>query len=238
MQYYIPCCKHFSIYVNILKMNLKKVLSVTLGLFIILQFVFVAQAKTENPNGKAIKAQNARSATDSAKEKTPAAKLNKILEVTENSEVEEVVEEVSTEQQQIEQRSQKALEKTEGRPAFIKFLIGPDYPNLGQLRKEVVQIRNSIRKLEKIQEKADEGAQPTIDAAILELEESASALQVSIYSKLSEFSLFGWLFRWLNGFTPVEDALPTVAPTSTPDASPSVSPSPTASASPSPTPGI
>ena len=143
-------------------------------------------------------------------------KLNKIVEETEDPEVEEEVGEVAEEQEQVEEQAEEAIQNTSDRPAAVRFLIGPDYKNLGQLRSDVVHTRNNIRKLEKVLEKVDEGDQSSIEAAILELEESALRLQTEIYTKLGDFSLFGWLFRWLSGFTPPEDEVtPTVAPTVT-----------------------
>jgi hypothetical protein len=198
--------------------SLKKILIITISLFLIFQFFFVVKAKTEVNKGDGSKSEGYVSPSEAAKAKTATAKLNRILEVTTDPEVEEEVGEMAEEQEQVDQRAQQAIDKTNNRPAAVKFLIGPDYKNLGQLRKEVVQTRNNIRKLEQLQEKAGAEELPAIQAALLELEESASRLQSEIYTKLSDFSLFGWLFRWLSGFTPPEDEVsptPTTTPTIT-----------------------
>jgi len=192
--------------------SLKKILILTISLFFLFQFFFVVEAKTQNDKGSGNKSEDYVSPSEAAKAKTASAKLNRILDVTEDPEVEEEVGDLVEEQEQVEERSQEVLDETEDRPAAVKFLIGPDYKNLGQLRKEVVQTRNNIKKLEKIQEKVGEEEQPAIEEALLELKESASSLQANIYTKLSDFSLFGWLFKWLNGFTPPEDE---VTPTTT-----------------------
>lgn len=141
-----------------------------------------------------------------AKQKTAAKKLLKITEVTENEDIVEEVEALAEEQEQIESESEEVIEVIDQRPAAVKLLIGPDYKNLGQLRSNIVRTRNNIRQLERVLEKAGEEEQPAIEAALLELEETASSMQAQMYGQLSGFSLFGWLFRWLNGFTPLEES--------------------------------
>lgn len=159
------------------------------------------------------------SPSELAKEKTAAKRLLKITEVTENPEVVEEVEELAEEQEQVETEAEETVEVIDQRPAAVRLLIGPDYKNLGQLRSNIVQIRNNIRKLERIQEKAGEDASPAVDEALAEMEEKASGLQAQMYEQLSGFSLFGWLFRWLNGFTPLDESpAPTPVETITPTA--------------------
>lgn len=159
------------------------------------------------------------SPSELAKQKTASKKLLKVTEVTEDEEVVEEVEELAQEQEQIESESEEVIEVIDQRPAAVKLLIGPDYKNLGQLRSNIVQIRNNIRQLERVQEKAGEDEKAAINEALLELEETASGLQARMYDQMSGFSLFGWLFRWLNGFTPLEEnPAPTPDVTITPTA--------------------
>ena len=127
---------------------MKKILILTISLFFLFQFFFVVEAKTQNDKGSGNKSEDYVSPSEAAKAKTASAKLNRILDVTEDPEVEEEVGDLVEEQEQVEERSQEVLDETEDRPAAVKFLIGPDYKNLGQLRKEVVQTRNNIKKLE------------------------------------------------------------------------------------------
>lgn len=211
-------------------------------------FFFVVEAKTDNPNSNKVTANENRlekaednteielPVVEAARARSASAKINKIIEETNDPEVIDEVETLVEEQEQVETRAQVALEKTAERPAAVKFLIGPDYKNLGQLRSEIVHIQNNIRHLERLKEKAGEDEVASIDEAILELKESESGLQSEIYNNLSGFSLFGWLFKWLGGFTPEVEVTPT--PTATSSASPTGTPTaaPTSTASPSPTP--
>ncbi len=86
-----------------------------------------------------------------------------------------------------------------------------------------------------MQEKAGEAEQPAIEAALLELEETASGLQAEMYEKLSGFSLFGWLFRWMNGFTPPVEVTPTVTVTPTISGEVTATPTVTVAATSTPT---
>ena len=195
-----------------------------------------------------------KSPSELAKERNALRKLEKIQATTNDPEVEEEVEEVAEEQEEVQESIEESLEAVDDRPAAVKFLIGPDFKNLGQLRKEVVHTRNNIRKLEKVSEKVTGETKEAVDEAITELEATSLNLQASIGEKLEGFSLFGWLARWLSGFdapeelseTPVESAEPTVSPEATtvpteaPVGSPSASPveSPTVTVEPVPSPEV
>ena len=192
---------------------MKKII-ILAGLILLLQMPLAVYAKTDNNKGS--NNQPSTHASETAREKSALGKLNRIIDETDDPEIEEEVEAIAEEQEQVEEQAEEAIQNTSERPAAVRFLIGPDYKNLGQLRSEVVHTRNNIRKLEKVLERASEEDQPAIEAAVLELEESALKLQTEIYTKLADFSLFGWLFRWLSGFTPPEEEVtPTMTPTVT-----------------------
>jgi len=216
-----------------------KKLTILLGLLLFLFSPYTVFAKPDNAGSQ--KGPNV-NASEIAKEKTVTAKLKKIVEESEDPEVVAEVEEIVVEQEVVENEADQAMNQTSDRPAAVKFLIGPDYKNLGMLRSQVVHTRNNIKKLEKTLERADEADKPAIEAALLELEESSQEMQANIYSKLGEFSLFGWLFRWLSGFTPPEEVIPSMTPTSTPigSATPTpegtITPTPEVTQEPSPTP--
>lgn len=185
---------------------------------------------------------SALSPSEAAKSRNAVRKLERIQEETNNPEVGEQVQEMTEEQERIQERVVESLDTVDERPAFVKFLIGPDYKNLGQLRKEVVQTRNNIRQLEKLGEKATGDTKVAIDEAIDELESTALNLQASIGEKLEGFSLFGWLFRWLGDFDAPEEPVVTPLPSISPEASvepivttePTITPTPEVEVSPSP----
>jgi hypothetical protein len=177
------------------------------------------------------------SPSEAAKSRNAIRKLEQIKVTATTPEMEEEIDEVVEEQEEVQDTVDDAIVEVDQRPSFVKFLIGPDFKNLGQLRKEVVQTRNNIRKLERVREKVTEEEQTAIDEAITELETNALNLQASIGEKLEGFSLFGWLFRWLSDFDAPEEPDVSPTPSAEPTASPEVSASPTAtpSASLSPT---
>jgi len=198
------------------------------------------------------------SPSQAAKNRNALRKLEKIQETTNDPEIGGEVEEIVEEQEEVQEQVEESLDAVDNRPAVIKFLIGPDFKNLGQLRKEIVHTRNNIRKLEQIREKVAGETQIAVDEAINELETTSLNLQASIGEKLEGFSLFGWLARWLSGFdapdepseTPGPSVEPTISPeptgspeattvpTEAPTGSPSASPveSPTATVVPEPSP--
>ncbi len=167
------------------------------------------------------------SPSQAAKSRNALRKLEKIQETTNDPEVEEEVEDVVEEQEEVQEQVEESLDAVDNRPAAIKFLIGPDFKNLGQLRKEVVHTRNNIRKLEKISEKVTGETQVAVDEAINELEATSLNLQASIGEKLEGFSLFGWLARWLSGFDAPEEPSPTPEPSVEPTVSPEATVVPT-----------
>lgn len=173
-----------------------------------------------------------------AKQRQTIRKLNAITAQTTNPEIVEEVEEIVEEQEDAEEGAEEALGEVNKRSNMLKFLVGPDYKNLGQLRKEVVHIRNNIRKLEHLKTKAGEESQEGIDEAIGELQDKQLSLQATMGEKLSGFSLFGWLSRWLSGFDSPEDPTESPAPSATPtgSAEPTGTPEATPSGTPSATP--
>lgn len=177
------------------------------------------------------------SSASSNKGKSAEHKLSKLSDDTEDPEVEQETQDLADEQGDINLLSDQAVSKISTRPAFVKFLIGPDYKNLGQLRSELVHLQNNIRRLEKLQETADSADQEAIAEALDELTGMETQLQTTISEDLSGFSLFGWLFRWLNGFVPPEpEASPTPSGSASPTPIESATPEPTATESASPIP--
>ncbi len=199
--------------------------------------VVVRQNKTNTATDEA-----ALSPREIAKQRQTIRKLNAITVQTTNPEIVEEVEEIVEEQENAEEGAEEAIEEVNKRSNVLKFLIGPDYKNLGQLRKEIVHVRNNIRKLQQISAKAGDEDQEAIEGAISELQDKQISMQMTIGEKLEGFSLFGWLSRWLSGFnstegpteSPVPSATPTgsAEPTGTPEATPSGTPSATPTESP------
>ena len=79
----------------------------------------------------------------------------------------------------------------------VKFLLGPDYKNVGQVRSDVVGLRNDIKKLEQIKEDSLPPDAENVQGAIDELQVEADSLETQLEEQLSGFSLFGWLSKLL-----------------------------------------
>lgn len=125
---------------------------------------------------------------------------------------------------------ESSLNEMYGRPGFLKFIIGPDYKNAGQVRSEIVKLENEIRQLTRAKEGLSESDQAAIDESIAALEGDLTSIKTMLNEALKGISLFGWLSRFLSGFTaPVASPTPVASPSAVPSASPSVAPSATPS---------
>jgi hypothetical protein len=111
--------------------------------------------------------------------------------------------------------------------------MGPDYKNAGQVRSQIVQLRNQIEKLTRLKDKLSTTNVATIDETIASLNSDLYDIELKLSEQLKGFSLLGWLSKLLANFTVV--ATPTPTGSSVPTVVPSPSASPEASSSPVPT---
>ena len=138
--------------------------------------------------------------------------------------------------EQVEATAESALNEMSGRPGFLKFIIGPDYKNAGEVRSEIVKLRNEIRQLTRVSEDLTGSDKTAIDQSIAALQTDLTAIETKLSDALKGISLFGWLSKLLSGFTAPEVSLtPTVSPSASPSASPTAVPSASPSASPTAT---
>ena len=126
--------------------------------------------------------------------------LNRESSRINNPEVGEQIRVMAEKHEQLQTKTQTALKKIEGRPGFLKFLIGPDYKNAGQLRSDVVSIRNDIKQLENLSGNMDSQDSADIESAIAELQKEADSLESQLTKQLSGFSLFGWLGKIISNY--------------------------------------
>jgi hypothetical protein len=117
-----------------------------------------------------------------------------------NVKVSNQIRSVATQQVQTQAQTSEAIEEVETRSKVKSFVFGEDYKNLGQLRSEIVQNRNEIRTLTKnlTQTQTKEGKALSTDLETL-LEEQAR-LKAVVATREGNFSLFGWLSRWMSGY--------------------------------------
>ncbi|MEN8252955.1 MAG: hypothetical protein ABFQ62_01100 [Patescibacteria group bacterium] len=121
--------------------------------------------------------------------------LNQVAERTNNPEIGEQVRVMIQSHQQIQTKNKTALQNMSKRNRAMKFLIGPDYRNAGQVRSNVVGLRNDVTRLEKMKDDVSAIDAKDIQVAIDELKTEANNLDTQLEDQLSGFSLFGWLTK-------------------------------------------
>jgi len=128
---------------------------------------------------------------------TAVQNLNRVVGRNNNPEIGEQVRSMVQSHERVQARTETALHQMSQRNQAVKFLIGPDYKNAGQVRRDVVGLRNDIRKLEKIKEDSLPADVGDIQGAVDELQVEADGLEAQLTEQLSGFSLFGWLAKLL-----------------------------------------
>ena len=129
---------------------------------------------------------------------TAVKSLNRVAERNNNPEIGEQVRAMVENHEKIQVRTETALKKMDQRSQAMKFIIGPDYKNAGQVRSDVVGLRNDIKKLEKIKGASLPTDVEDLQGSIEGLRSEANKLEADLEGRLSGFSLFGWLAKMLN----------------------------------------
>lgn len=160
-------------------------------------------------------------------------KLQGKLKNVQDEEVETEVEDIKDEQVEADTEIDDSLNNMKARPSIVKFIMGPDYKNAGQVRSQIVQLRNQVAKLTRLKDKLSTTSITTIDETIASLNSDLYDIELKLYEQLKGFSLLGWLSRLLTNFEVIATPTPTVS--AVPSVVPSPSASPEASVSPIPT---
>ncbi len=126
-----------------------------------------------------------------------AQSLKRVVDRNNNPGVGEQIRAMVESHEEIQTRTKTALSQMSQRNSMVKFFIGPDYKNAGQVRSDVVGLRNDIKKLEQIKEGYSPDDAEDIQGAIDELQVEANELENQLTEELSGFSLFGWLSKLL-----------------------------------------
>ena len=126
---------------------------------------------------------------------TAAENLNRVTERNNNPEIGEQVRSMVQNHEKVQTRTKTALYQMSQRNQAVRFLIGPDYKNAGQVRSDVVSLRNDIRQLEQIKDDSLPADAGDVQGAIDELQIEADELEAQLAEQLSGFSLFGWLAK-------------------------------------------
>jgi len=128
---------------------------------------------------------------------TAIQNLNRMAERNNNPEIGEQIRSMVQNHEKVQVRTRTALQAMSQRSKAAKFLFGPDYNNAGQVRSDVVGLRNDIRKLEQIKKSSLPADAGDVQGAIDELQVEAGELETQLTEQLSGFSLFGWLAKLL-----------------------------------------
>ena len=175
----------------------------------------VLSKKSENKPEKPTKSdKNSNPGNDSTEHKknvdTVVENLGKVAEIEKkrgNVEVSTEVEEVNDDidgENSVE--TVEIIDELESRPQWQNILLGTDYKNLGQLRSQIVRNENSIRKLTNSLEKLGTDADvDLVTAQIRTMEQEQERLMGIVQENESQFSVLGWVFKLLNGYTDTND---------------------------------
>jgi hypothetical protein len=124
--------------------------------------------------------------------------LNRVIERRNNPETGKQIRSMVQNHEKIQTRTKAAIKTMSQRNKVLKLMIGPDYKNAGQVRSDVVGLRNDINKLEQIKEESLPSDNGDIQGAIDELQTEADGIENQLTEQLSGFSFFGWLSKLIN----------------------------------------
>ena len=126
--------------------------------------------------------------------------MSEIANRTNNPEVGKQIKDIARAQNEAEDSANKALDKVEERSGFVKFLIGPNFAQIKEVKKIMEQNQVRVRELQQIMLQLDNEADQT------ELQNQINVLEIqnlNLANELDEmdggFTLFGWLVRWFYG---------------------------------------
>jgi len=170
---------------------MKKIITISVIAFLILAIPIFVSAQGSQQG----QAEQQQIAPGNRGIETAAQSLNRVVERNNNPEIGEQVRTMVQNHEQVQTRTKTALHQMSQRNEAVKFMIGPDYKNAGQVRSDVVGLRNDIKQLEQIKTKTSPTDVGDVQGAIDELQVEADALEVELTEQLSGFSLFGWLAK-------------------------------------------
>ncbi|AKM83555.1 hypothetical protein A2422_01655 [Candidatus Woesebacteria bacterium RIFOXYC1_FULL_31_51] len=214
---------------------MKKYLYIVFAIFLLVVFTGITLAKSDKSENSEDENSNKPIYVGRQLENTirNTERLQERLLDTNNEDVEAEVEDIKDEQVDADTEIDNSLNDMKARPSIVKFIMGPDYKNAGQVRSQIVQLRNQIEKLTRLKDKLSTTNVATIDETIASLNSDLYDIELKLSEQLKGFSLLGWLSKLLANFTVV--ATPTPTGSSVPTVVPSPSASPEASSSPVPT---
>lgn len=126
--------------------------------------------------------------------------LTRVTERINNPETGEQIRQMVQKHEQVQARTKTALQVMSQRSQAVRLIAGPDYKNAGQVKDDVVELKNDILELEQIKEGVLPVEAGDVQGAIDELQVEADELEAQLVEQTSGFSLFGWLGRLLTRY--------------------------------------
>ncbi|MEK7177148.1 MAG: hypothetical protein AAB719_02550 [Patescibacteria group bacterium] len=103
---------------------------------------------------------------------------------------------IALEQASSSEELSRSMDEVEKRNAFLEFLFGADFKNIGTLRSELVRTQNNINQLERVRDDVtNPDLQASIDAQIAALQKANDDAVAFVEEHEDSFSIFGWVVK-------------------------------------------
>ena len=144
--------------------------------------------------GQALSGASEKAETRRSRVSTAVQQMERIA--TNNKGIGEQVRVIARSQNRLQEEMEFALEKTQERGAFSKFLIGPNYQKLDVVELGLKENANNLKELKGLKGEVKTSAdQELLDLQISAMEEIRAELEGVATQERKGFSLFGWLNR-------------------------------------------
>lgn len=125
-----------------------------------------------------------------------------VAEIIEKPKVKSRLTQMASEQLVNSSLIEEKIAKAQSRASFVRFLIGPDYYALKEVKKIMEQNQIRIRELEMLQLSLENEAEiSALQTCIQNLESVNLMLDNQLQEQTKGFSLFGWLTRWFSDYS-------------------------------------
>src|SRR3989339_1567005 len=121
---------------------MKKYLYIVFAIFLLVVFTGITLAKSDKSENSEDENSNKPIYVGRQLENTirNTERLQERLLDTNNEDVEAEVEDIKDEQVDADTEIDNSLNDMKARPSIVKFIMGPDYKNAGQVRSQIVQL--------------------------------------------------------------------------------------------------
>lgn len=125
-----------------------------------------------------------------------------VAEIIEKPEVKNRLTQMASEQLINSSLIEEKMAKAQSRASFARFLVGPNYYALKEVKQIMEQNQIRIRELEMLQLSLENEAEiSALQTCIQNLESVNLMLDNQLQEQTKGFSLFGWLTRWFSDYS-------------------------------------